>query len=942
MKKLFKQIISLLLSLNFVFFFQTICIAQDGNYDFEDNTVKYVSQVQNQDWKQASGCSYSVSSDEYIEGNNSLFFSQLNQTDSKIYIFLNNFSLEKGKWANLSLRVDSNCSGVDSIGLFYRNSNGIFKYGTQYSLNQNSKYINDWWYTTSVYIPTDVTISGFGVYIYSSGNSGYNKAVYIDNFFTSNEQPADNSYKAEIITDFSDVSAINYIENEEQQQVEATVVEEGTDGFSLEVKASDKTYLSFNNTVEFTTGDWLNLRLKNENLEKVQIVYYTNQGKVFSDELSIEDVWCVLSFKKPDYSRNAIGLLLEGNGRLLIDGIYSSTEPLDLITKASQIKVYSNYFGVGNKFLRIEPNTEKSWVQNKFLSNINDMSTDVEKIETNADVNVNISGCTVYSYKIAVNGDLDGNGILDSNDIVKLINHLLGANGLEDAFLVAADVHSNDSSVNLLDFVALKKLFLGVDKREILTVSNDIADKTSALKDYLEDIYGKYTLSGQQFQITKYPEIACIYGVTGELPALMSFDIAGSELKTEISLKVKEAIKWHRDCNGIVSFMWHWSVPRDIDDLSKGYSCYKYWSGKTDGTQFSIANAVTKGTAENEYILMSLDNIAYQLKELEQAGVPVLWRPLHEASGGWFWWGSGSSSDYIKLWNIVYDRLENYHGLQNLIWVWNGQSSSWIPDIRTYDIASWDNYTVDSPTGSSFYSTLNEALPEKMLSLSEVASVPSINEMQASGVKWLYWNTWYGDYVYTSSQGKLVPNDAYTDAERLIENYTSEHVITLDELPLLSLENHREKPDVIKYYDTYGHINGENPQWQDGQITLEAELAEMVNCEYWGGEECSGFATVLWKGKTHDSDLVFTVEVPEGEAGEYIAEVYYVGKYGAKKNQLTCNGVGTGTVDYPESQDIVSVSVNVTLVDGINTLGFYHESGGWAWIDVDCIKLIKK
>lgn len=39
-------------------------------------------------------------------------------------------------------------------------------------------------------------------------------------------------------------------------------------------------------------------------------------------------------------------------------------------------------------------------------------------------------------------------------------------------------------------------------------------------------------------------------------------------------------------------------------------------------------------------------------------GVPVLWRPLHEAGGKWFWWGSHGASVTIKLYDIMFNRLD--------------------------------------------------------------------------------------------------------------------------------------------------------------------------------------------------------------------------------------------------------------------------------------------
>ena len=74
--------------------------------------------------------------------------------------------------------------------------------------------------------------------------------------------------------------------------------------------------------------------------------------------------------------------------------------------------------------------------------------------------------------------------------------------------------------------------------------------------------------------------------------------------------------------------------------------------------------------------------IAKALKTLQKKKIPVLFRPLHEASGGWFWWGASGAEPYKKLYIHLYDRLTNYHKLNNIIWVWNGDSAESIHGRR--------------------------------------------------------------------------------------------------------------------------------------------------------------------------------------------------------------------------------------------------------------------
>ena len=85
----------------------------------------------------------------------------------------------------------------------------------------------------------------------------------------------------------------------------------------------------------------------------------------------------------------------------------------------------------------------------------------------------------------------------------------------------------------------------------------------------------------------------------------------------------------------------------------------------------------------------------HQLKKLADADVPVLWRPLMEAGGDWFWWGASGADAYRWLWELMYTRMTEYHQLNNLLWIWNGQSSSYQVDKSQYDISSLDVYVKD-------------------------------------------------------------------------------------------------------------------------------------------------------------------------------------------------------------------------------------------------------
>ena len=174
-----------------------------------------------------------------------------------------------------------------------------------------------------------------------------------------------------------------------------------------------------------------------------------------------------------------------------------------------------------------------------------------------------------------------------------------------------------------------------------------------------------------------------------------------------------------------------------------------------------------------------------KIKKLQDADVPILWRPLHEASGGWFWWGAAGPEAYIKLYQLLYDRLTNYHDIHNLIWVWNGQNKDWYPGDEYVDIVGTDIYP-----GERVYSAQVAKFDElvqwngdnkKIVTLSENGCLFDPDLAFRDNAKWSYFATWQGEFVTLNNTYTL--SEKYTEKDMVNKVYNHDKVITLDELP---------------------------------------------------------------------------------------------------------------------------------------------------------------
>lgn len=206
-------------------------------------------------------------------------------------------------------------------------------------------------------------------------------------------------------------------------------------------------------------------------------------------------------------------------------------------------------------------------------------------------------------------------------------------------------------------------------------------------------------------------------------------------------------------------------------------------------TQEEIRGLYGEGKISKECygMILDIDNMAGQLMSLKDKGIPVLWRPLHEASGDWFWWGADGAENYCWLWKLMYTRMTEYFELDNLIWIWNGQSKEYIVPSDTFDIASVDIYiSPDKEYGSQYeyFASLQELLgKDKLIALSECSSVPDIDSVFRDNSVWSFFGLWYGEYL---SDDKQNISEKYMTKEYLIKNYNSAGTMTLDQYQKLT------------------------------------------------------------------------------------------------------------------------------------------------------------
>ncbi|MBQ7942639.1 MAG: hypothetical protein IJ326_01100 [Lachnospiraceae bacterium] len=297
-------------------------------------------------------------------------------------------------------------------------------------------------------------------------------------------------------------------------------------------------------------------------------------------------------------------------------------------------------------------------------------------------------------------------------------------------------------------------------------LSNENAiDSARKVYQYLQDTYGKACITGQMestWMGSPNYEMLYIEENTGKLPAIRGLDFMHNDFGGVVS----RAKDWWEQ-GGIVTICWHTGA-----DFSSGYD-----ESKADDINWN--EAFVPGSDTYNALLEGMDRAVPYLQNLEDAGVPVLWRPFHELDGGWFWWSKGGSENFVKLWQLMYSRYTEYWGLDNLIWVYGysqngGDMAAWYPGDDYVDLLGADSYT-EGPN-EKLFAECESVIPEGMpIVFHECGKIPTEEEMVSTDAKWLFFMTWHTEWLTEVSNGNTI--------ELLNEVYNSDYFITLDELP---------------------------------------------------------------------------------------------------------------------------------------------------------------
>lgn len=320
--------------------------------------------------------------------------------------------------------------------------------------------------------------------------------------------------------------------------------------------------------------------------------------------------------------------------------------------------------------------------------------------------------------------------------------------------------------------------------------SRQLSPEAENLLQYLKEIEGEKTLSGTTANVNwNINEAKWVNKHTGKWPALNFFDFIHLPFSPSNWIdysNITEVYNWHKN-GGIVGCMWHWNMPTND---GQDWTCTPGTGNKETG--FDVRKIFEPESAEYKQMMNDIDKVASTLKKLNQRKIPVLWRPLHEAGGMWFWWGLDADA-CNELWRVMYKRFHEA-GLNNLIWVWTSAAAwnrpysegyKWYPGDEYVDIVGIDIYNNSSASNiySTCYKMLRKKSPDKLIALTECGSLAPISQQWKAGARWLYFAPWY-DYERTnntSSEAFKNTEHQHCNVEWWNDAFSNDYVLTRDE-----------------------------------------------------------------------------------------------------------------------------------------------------------------
>lgn len=310
--------------------------------------------------------------------------------------------------------------------------------------------------------------------------------------------------------------------------------------------------------------------------------------------------------------------------------------------------------------------------------------------------------------------------------------------------------------------VALMLILAGCSatpKEQLISTLKEASEKCTPLYGHQDDL-----MYGHTWNVTKDADHSMtrsdVLSTAGAYPYVLGLDLGWLEVDSPVNLDgndfnlMREAAKKHYERGGIVTLSWHLRNPLTGGDT---------WDVSSD----RVVEAILPGGEKHEYFMGWLDRVATYIASLKDSRgrqIPIIFRPWHEHTGGWFWWGTGlcSAQQFNDLWVMTYNYLVGERKLSELVWAISPGSAveifeAWeerYPGDEYVDIVGLDGYCATYLPQEEAFPQFREKVRENIASLKEFAAARGkILALTETGYEGLQYEKWWTEVLAPTIEG---------------------------------------------------------------------------------------------------------------------------------------------------------------------------------------------
>ena len=282
---------------------------------------------------------------------------------------------------------------------------------------------------------------------------------------------------------------------------------------------------------------------------------------------------------------------------------------------------------------------------------------------------------------------------------------------------------------------------------------------------YLQQRTGLSTLTGQHNEPNSSPALWSrkVYDITGVFPAMWEGDFLylADDINHRVTMITEAITQWQS--GSLVGLMWHQCPPTMSEPCT-------FSNLTTSLSDAQWTDVVTSGTPLNQAWKTKLDNITNYLQQLQDAGIPVLWRPWHGSNVASMWWGGHNES--VRLFQLTHDYMTVEKSLTNLIWVWSANVTddnststlrSFYPGNTYVDVVALDCWSFPSTT---WYQASQAIAGDKPMALAEISVIPTPSQLTVQP-NWTYFSEW-GSQLNTSNNNSAIKLTYLVNSARVL------------------------------------------------------------------------------------------------------------------------------------------------------------------------------